>query len=161
MAICPACQTEQKKREAGVCPNCRVKIEIHGGRWFRAGMGSPNAALLEQFEKRVSESLSAGREVPVIYRIPRKGVRFRRELAVAERLIEAADYDYTLAVETLDVLFADRRFNWKTRDSLLWIERDYNLALAIARSNREAARLQLEKEQKAVKGILKKENLFE
>jgi len=160
MPLCPACHTEQTKRIDGACPGCGTPVDIHKGHWFRAGLGSPTVALLEHFEKRVGDGLSRNRSVRVPFTIPRKGLRYKRELVVAERLLKSADYDFDLTIDALNILFDDMRLNWKLRDTLLWIEKDYNTALALARANRAEAELRKRKEQETLKAVMAREDIF-
>lgn len=160
MPVCPACHTEQTRRVAGGCPNCGISVNVYKGNWFRTSLGSPNAALLHHFEKLVSKQLSKG-DVQVNFTIPRKNkMRYNRELATAERLLDAANYDYSLATDTLELLFTDKRFSWKSKDSLLWLERDFTTALAIVRAIRAQEEHKKREEQTLVRNVLAKEDIF-
>jgi len=160
MPLCPACHTEQARRVRGACPSCGARVEAYNGRWYRAEIGSPTLAILRHFEARVSQTLSQGKPAPVVFAIPRKGLRFRRELVAAERLLEYAEGDYDLAIAAVDLLFDERKFNWKTRDSLLWLEREFLLALAIARANRLAQAQAERAVEQALFDILAREDVF-
>jgi len=160
MPVCPACHTEQKKRVDGACPGCGVPVDVYKGHWYRSNLGSPTVALVTHLEKRVGDHLSRNRDVRVPYTIPRKGLRYKRELAVAERLLEACDFDFDLAVDSLNILYDDSRFNWKLRDSLLWIEKDFNTSLALARASRMEQELRRKKEQQAVQAAMSREDIF-
>src|SRR5690554_6226398 len=124
MPVCPVCRTEGTKRIAGGCPNCGARVDVYKGRWYRSSLGSPSAALVKHLEERVSQVLSYHRVNPVTFSIPKRGLRYKRELVAAERLLDLADGNFDLAKDALDILFDDKKFNWKTRDSLIYIERD-------------------------------------
>jgi len=113
-------------------------VSAYNGAWFRTVLGSPTVALVEHLEKRVTHRQSAMRGTFVYYTIPRKGTRWTRELVSAERLLKLADMDYDLAAETIDLLFSDKQFNFKTNDSLMYLDKDFTLALAIVKAERAA-----------------------
>lgn len=160
MPMCPACHTEQSKRIKGSCPNCETPVSLYKGFWFRTSLGSPNEALLRHFEKLVSAQLSRG-GIQANFTVPRKNkMRYSRELATAERLLDVAGYDFGLATATLELLFTDKRFSWKTKDSLLWIERDYSTAITIMQALRNYEQQKKRKEQALVQNILAKEDVF-
>jgi hypothetical protein len=160
MPVCPVCHIKQERRVGGACPNCGAQVEVHKGLWYRAGLGSPSVAILKHFEKRVSQSLSYGCSNPVIFTIPRKGIRYKRELVTAERLLNDCDGDYDLAIASLDVLFDDNKFNWKTRDTLLYIEPEFLVALAIAKADQEIKREKERREAQALAQIMNREDIF-
>lgn len=159
MPICPGCKTEQTRRVADRCPNCGLPVQVHKGYWYRAGIGTPPAAVLEHFEAWVSKILSKGRQTPVVYMVPRKSSRYRRELVAAERLLKHTDGDFDLVTETLDLLFTDRRF-MKNRNTLLWLESDFLTAMAVAQANREAANNKAKRENDAFDAVMNREQLF-
>jgi len=117
-------------------------------------------ALLKHFEKRVSQALSYNRSVPVVFAIPRRSSTYRRELVAAERLLFNAEGDFDLAIEAVNLLFDDRRYNWKTWDSLLGMERSFLAALAIARANRQAKSQQRQREKELVDKLFQGEDIF-
>jgi hypothetical protein len=160
MAVCPYCKTDQTKRKGDACPNCGGEVEIYKGFWFRSGLGSPTVAILERFEDLVSRRLGEGRQLKVSFSIPRKGLRYKRELVVAERLLVSAGYDFDLVLACLEILFTDKEFSWKARDTLLYIETDFNTALAIARAIRSKEEANRLIEQRALESILNQEDIF-
>jgi hypothetical protein len=160
MPFCPACHSEQTKRKNGACPKCGALVDIYKGHWFRHLPTSPTVSILRHFEERVSQALSARSTASVVFTIPRKGLRYKRELVVCERLLQTTDFDYSLVIETLDHLFIDKRFNWKLRDTLLWIEKDFNTALAIVKAEREAQKRKEHRTQEALANVLSRENVF-
>ena len=160
MPSCPACHTEQARRVSGACPKCYTPVEVYAGHWFRKGTGSPSLAVLRYFEKLVSDQLSSGRPNKVLFSIPPFGARYKRELVVAERLLMLANWDIDLVKAALDVLFTDHRYAWKTRNTMLYIEAEFNTALAIARANLELKTQAAANERKALEGILQRENIF-
>lgn len=160
MPICPSCKGEFEKRKNGGCPGCGTPVNVYNGYWYLETIGSPTVALVEEFENQVSRVQSALRQVPVIYRITRKGARYRRELVVAQRLLEAADGDYELTKEALVFLFFDPQFNFKTRVSLIGIERDYGLALSIVTALREEANKRELANEAALRDIMESEDIF-
>jgi len=121
--------------------------------WFRTEEGAPTVAVIKHLEKRISDKHSVGRPKRVNYVISTKGSRYQRELVTAERLLEAADWDLDLVRDAIDILFDDLQFNFKNRTSLIGIEQDYGLALAIATATREADEEQAEKEIEALKRV--------
>jgi hypothetical protein len=160
MPTCPHCRTEQTKRVGGKCPSCKTPVDVYNGRWFESGTKSPSITVLHYFEDLVSKALSNGRSTPVIFSVPVKGLSYRRELAAAAELIELSDYDLSLVRETLDILFSDKRFNWKTRQTLMWITKDFVVALAIAKSNREAAQKAKDSETDVLRRVMSREDVF-
>lgn len=159
MPVCPGCKTEQTRRVAGRCPSCGLPIEAHKGFWYRTEIGSPTQAVLQHFEGWVSKVLSKGRQTPVIFSVPRKSSRYKRELVAAERLLRHTDGDFDLVIETIDLLFTDRRFS-KSRNTLLWLESDFLTALAVAQANRESRGKKEELENKAYDAVMNREQLF-
>jgi len=160
MPVCPACKTDQKQRTNGACPNCGTRVNIVNGYWFREDLGSPNLALLHYFEDRVSEQLTNERGYPVFFNIPPKGLSYKRELVTAERMIQTSGYDYELAEAAIDVLFDDKQFSWKTKQSLLYLVKDFNLALALAKGKLQAEKEAQDKENKVVDDINSMEDIF-
>ena len=160
MAICPSCKTDQARRKAGCCPNCGAEVEIHGGRWYQAGLGSPTVAILEWFENRVTTKLRQSGPEATVFTIPRKGARWQRELVAAGRCLDSADGDYDLVLEALELLFSHKRFSWKNIHTMMYVDADFTVALAMAK----AARAQREAEEQrtgAVVGrLLQKEDIF-
>jgi hypothetical protein len=160
MPLCPECRTEQSRRVRGTCPNCHMPVEAYDGMWYRAGTGSPAVAILRYFEDKVSTAMSVGRPNKVVFIIPKIGSRYQRELAASQRLLKSANFDIDLVKETLNILFSDRRFSWKTRNSLLWINGDFTLAMAVALANREAALKRQAEEAKVLQSVLVREDIF-
>lgn len=159
MAVCPSCGTQQERRVNGRCPRCLAQVDIYKGHWVRTGKESPPEEIVRHFERRVSTRLSAGREVPVVFSIPRKGMRIKRERLAAERLLKQADYDIDLVLAALDILFYNQKFSWKSRDSLIYADIDFTSALAIARADREE-RLRMEEKNRAVYEAVMSNSLF-
>ena len=85
---------------------------------------------------------------------------YRRELVGAERLLALADYDYDLAAESLDMLFSDRRFNWRMRQSLLWLKNDFLITMAIAKADRAERQAQQARAEQAYQAAMTQENIF-
>lgn len=160
MSTCPNCHEPIKRRVSGACPQCHVPLEAYKGVYFRAGTGGPTENILKYFEGLVSRSLSQGRPTPVIFTVPRMSARYRRELLAAEQLLKHCDWDLDLVKESLDILFTDKKFNWKNYNTLLWIDTDFTMALAIAKAHRTATMEQRRKEQKAVQSVLRRQDVF-
>jgi hypothetical protein len=160
MPICPGCKTEQKKRINDACPKCGTEVSVYKGRWYRTELGSPSVAMLTHLETRASKALSLKNGSKVVYRIPKKGALYVRELVSAERLLNLVDGDYDLAVDAIDILFFDKQFNWKIYTSLLYIDKDFLVAKAIAEANREKRKEQEEKARKTIALIVDKEDVF-
>lgn len=154
MPSCPACHTDQTRRVNGTCPACHVPVEIHQGRWFLAGTGSPSEAILKHFEALVSKKLKAP------FNVPRKSSRYRRELVHANRLLEQADFDLALVKDAIDILFSHKMFIWKNYSTLLWLNPDYSVALAIAKKNKQESTDVNKREQDALRKARQKENIF-
>lgn len=160
MPVCPQCKTEQSKRKAGGCPNCGTPVDVHGGRWYRRSHNAPNVQIVRRFEKNVSHKLSAGRTTPVIFAIPERSTRYKRELKHAEKLLQDANGDLDLVLEALDILFSDAKFSWKNRTSLLFLHSDYDAAVALANANRTQRQAATEKLRRAAERVLQSENVF-
>lgn len=158
MPICPVCKSEQHARKNGKCPQCGVAVELYDGEWYKAGDQSPPMQIILKFEKLVSESLSEFE--PVVFRFPRKGSRFRTEVGIAKRLYDMADKDLGIALESLEILFSHPKFSWKTRDTLLTIQRDFLTAKAIAVSRRGRRNEEKQKEKEFLKGAEDRSYLF-
>lgn len=159
MPVCPVCKTEQKKRKNDACPNCGTRIEIHDGLWYHLGSGSPSLRIVRHLEKRVTESVNRGRERKIIFTIPEKSAQFKRELVTASRYIDQAGGDVDLVIETLDILFTHKRFSWRSWTSLIGM-RDFSLALAIAKANRDQVAAKNTASSTAYQTVMQKENIF-
>lgn len=153
MPICPSCKGEFRQRKEGACPGCGAEVNVYSGRWFREEDGAPTVAIIKHLEKRVSDKHSVGRPTRVNYKISPKGARYTRELVTAERLLEAAGWDLDLVLAAIDLLFDDLQFNFKNRVSLIGIETDFGLALAISEATRAAQDEQDIKEIEALRYI--------
>lgn len=160
MPVCPSCKEESKNRENGRCPKCNTKVDLYKGHWVRSGTNTPPEEILRYFEGKVSERLSIGRPVKVAYSIPRKGIRIQRELVSAERILKMADYDIDLVLKSIDILFRDKSLGWKSRDSLIFIDQDFIVALAIARSEIEAELQEEERSRQVIERLMSQESLF-
>ena len=159
MPVCPACKTEQKKRKDGACPNCGARIEIHDGLWFHLGTGSPSLKVVRHLEKCITDAVNKGRERKIIFTIPEKSAQFKRELVTASRYIDQAGGDVDLVIDALDILFTHKRFSWRSWNSLIGM-RDFSLALAIAKANREQALARNIASNTAYQAVMQKENIF-
>jgi hypothetical protein len=160
MPICPNCKTEQTKRKDGGCPRCGTPVQVFGGRWYREEIGCPTVSLLEHFERRVSKRQSAMKGFPVKFTIPRKSLRYKRELVQAERMLDAAEGDYDAAMRALDILFEDPQFSFKTRTSLIGILIDYNLSVAIATAEKLAKEKVAQKQAEYIDKVYSCENIW-
>lgn len=160
MPECPACQEWSRARKNGACPKCGVEVETFSGVWYRESIGNPTLYIVRHFEKRISDKNSDGRPVRVNYTIPQKGHRWKRELIVVEELLQASNYDVDLVITTLNLLFEDKSFNFKNRTSFLGIQRDYGLALAIARAQLEAYRKDMAKKTETLEKLYAREDIF-
>jgi hypothetical protein len=160
MPTCPKCRTEQTKRVRGACPKCGAKIDVYMGRWIEAGPKSPAATILTHFEDRVSGALSKASSTPVTFSIPRKGLSYRRELHAAGRLFEIADYNMKVTLRSVDKLFNHPKLNFKTRSSLLYVEKDFLIALALVKAEIAAETVKESIEQKVIQDVLSRPSLF-
>jgi hypothetical protein len=132
---------------------------MYKGNWFREGSGTPPTMFLEHFEGWVSKVMTKNAEIPVVFRVPRKSARYRREVAAAENLIQLSENDLTLAQEALDLLFTDRRLI-KNRHTVLWLESDFLVAVAKAKANRQAKLQKEQVEKTAFEDAINREKLF-
>ena len=157
---CPACTIEFSRRQDGCCPNCGEELLIHKGYAFRASDGTPNTKIVLEFEKLVSQNLSAAQHMEVPFRIPRKSAQYRVELAQAEKLLEMTDYDIDIVFRTLDVLFTNRRFSFKTRSSLMQVMRDWPVGMAIARAIKQREATQMSDQERNLASVMSREDIF-
>lgn len=160
MPLCPSCKTEQTRRKEGCCPQCGTEVSIHKGLWYRTDLGNPNEALIKHLEKLQSERQTLKRGFRVIYTIPRKGERFRVEMGTAARLLEITDGDLELAKETITILFKDDEFSWKNHTSMMTLQSDWPMALAIARGRLEEKSKREATEQAYVEELLNDPPLY-
>jgi hypothetical protein len=160
MPTCPACRTTQDKRKKGKCPGCGADVDIYKGIWVQTGSKSPSMALLRHFENLVSDSLSRQRSTQVIFSFPVKSLGYRRELASAGEMFAIAEYDLELAKAAMTILFTDRKYSWKTRNTLVWLRSDFTTALAEAKALREAAKKAEEIEVQAAARVMSREDIF-
>lgn len=160
MATCPSCKTEQRQRKDGACPKCHTPIMIVDKHWFIEGSGSPITQIIRHFEELASKKLSAGRLFKVPFFLPNKGNRAKLEQVAAKRLLERSDWDLELVKETLTLLFTDRRFSWRTMDSLITIGKGYNMALAITKANRMQAEEEKKKNAEHYNEMLERRNIW-
>lgn len=158
---CPACHVDVARRVGGSCPHCHTPVELYDGRLVRTGEGSPNQAIVRAFEQHVSAQLSIGRAQAVVFRFPRKTGALRRELAVAELLLQLADDDLDLVREAFAVLFSHKTFAWKRRTTLRGIDSDFTAALVLARANRADQEEQRRKQEATVARLARRENIFD
>jgi len=145
MPTCPACKEDSPRRKNEACPKCNQLVEVHDGHWFKYGTGSPAAVLLREFEDRVTQQLTLQRNKKMTFSIQKKSPRYRREMAAANQMLVECGHDLDLAIATMEVLFTDNDFNWKTRSTMLNLYGDIPRALAIATATLNE---QLEAEQK-------------
>jgi len=138
-----------------------VPLQLYNGFFYREAIGTPTVAILAHLEKRVSQVLSYGRPNKVVFHIPSKSPRYRRELIAAERLLARTSGDFDLVIATLDLLFDDRRFQWKSYDSLIYIDKDFTTALAIAKANQEITKEREKRTAEAIAATLNREDVFE
>lgn len=160
MPLCPACKTVQTRRVNDACPSCGEPIVLYNSTWISASIGSPNTALVRHFEGRVRQALNAKEGTQVYFSIPRKGARWRRELAAAKHLLKLANNDLELAATAIDMLFDDRRWNWRYRNTLLYLERDYTDALNIAKARKKQDKIRKQREQQRLNLLDSKEDVF-
>lgn len=160
MPLCPSCKTNQSKRTQGACPECGEPVELFNGRWYRTSVGTPTVSLVEEFERLVTAKQSAGRKVPVVFRFPRKASGYRTELSQAEILLDLADGDYDLALHALNLLFTEDQFRWKSHVSLLYLKKDFLLALAISRSERKASEQEAQRNTRVIDRLMEQEDIF-
>jgi hypothetical protein len=131
MPICPNCKEEFPRRKSGACPGCRTPVKIYDGGWYLLTDDAPNIALLNTWEQQLSERTKTN------FSIPRKSSRYKREAAVAQRLLDEAEGDLTVAETAMDILHTHKDFSWKTYTSLLSVEKDWLVALFMARTTLE------------------------
>lgn len=160
MPACPACKQDFEKRKNDTCPGCGTPVQAYGGYWYRTDLGSPSEALLKHLCSRISRQLSISSVSPVVFTVSKKTPRYKREMVAAERLLVETDGDFDLAKETIDILFDDSRFNWKLRDTLMYIAKDFTTALAVARSNRAIKEKEVSAQQAYLARLAQKEDLF-
>lgn len=160
MAVCPSCHTEQKRRINGRCPNCKAKIDSYDGYWYPTGTGNPNLALVNLFEDLISEKLTYQQGTNVVFRIPPKSARYRRELVAAGRLLELTNYDINLAKDALQMLFTDKQFNWKNLSTLLYLGNDFTMAVALVRARQTKQQEARAKEDKYIQKLAEEEDIF-
>jgi hypothetical protein len=132
MPNCPACHEEFARRKEGCCPLCGVELQAYKGVYFRADVGNPVEAIVKAFEVLVSQQTSKKQGIPVSFRFPRKSNAYRMELVYAQHLLSACEYDLDLVLESLNVAFTNKQFEFKTRTSLAHINKDLPLMSAIA-----------------------------
>lgn len=160
MSTCPECRLEVTRRVDGCCHHCGTPIEKYKGYWYRAGTGSPAVAIIKHFEKLVSQQLSRAANKPVKFVIPTVIARYKRELVSAERLLSMADHDLDLVLETITTLFTHYRFKRKTYTTLLWLDDDFILALAITRAVVDARKKSAAHESSLVQSVSSREDIF-
>lgn len=160
MPICPNCRTNQTRRRDGVCPACGTPIKIHKGFWYRDTQGSPPSQLLKFFLGLVSDNISRDKQFRVQYEIPEKSLRWVREMVLADRILLKTDGDIELAKETIQTLFTEKQWSWKTYTSLGTIYADFDLALALVKSRRVALKKIAAKERSFAEKVQNKEDIF-
>lgn len=139
MPICPTCKKDTHLKK-GACAICGQALAVYNGMYYRDDLGSPTIALLEKFEHMVSVQTSKKQGASIVFRVPRKSGLYKRELVEAQRLLDLCGGDYDLAEITLQVLFENKQFAFKTRTTLIGLGRDFVLAQAVAEHIMEMAR---------------------
>lgn len=158
--ICPACSNEFKRRSGESCPSCGEELLLHAGYAFRASDGSPPQRVVVEFEKLLSQQISARQRMHVPFRFPRKSSAYKLELAQAERFLQQVDYDLDLVLRTLDVLFTNKQFSFKTRSSMLQLVRDFPVATAIATAIRARASEAQNRQNEMLQDVLSRPDIF-
>jgi hypothetical protein len=118
-------------------------------------------AIIAEFEKRVSQYLSGKAGTTVPFRINRKiKSKWSMELRTAEQILEACDYDLDLAFRTIDELFTNPTWSWKSRSSLTQLMPDFDSAFAIASVAQQLAIANHERELELKATLDQKEDVF-
>jgi hypothetical protein len=159
MPLCPQCK-QDVRRKNDCCPKCGTELLIYKGSYYRASQGSPTLLILKRFEQLVSEQSSKKQNMIVCFHISKKTPHYARELAQAERLLVMAEGDLDLVLATLVVLFDNPQFSFKMRSSLLGIDRDFNLAMAVARAILEKLHREEQLQQSSFSQVMAKEDIF-
>ena len=161
MPVCPHCKTQQARRRLNACPGCGKPIQVVDGEWIAEyGDISPSTVILNHFCDLVSEQQSARAGCEITYRIPRRGNIWRREIHIAQALFVEADSDMELALKSLNRLFTDPQFAWRSRNSLLLLRRDYSLSLAIERGLRTKRAAQADREAHFFDSVSERAQIF-
>ncbi len=145
----------------GACPVCGQALSIHNGRYYREEDGAPNIALLRTFESLLTTRLRyVQQDSTITLRISSKTPQYRRELAAAERLLEQAEGDLDLARLTLKVLFENPQFKRKSYLTMVYMDSDFFIALAVARSVQARMSLDNQRAASAFEKIMAQDDLF-
>lgn len=160
MPLCPQCHQEVHKRRNEACPLCGQAISLHKGNFYRTEDGAPNLAIITEFEKLVGQQLSKAQGTTIPFRMNHKSAAFRSELVTAEQIFDQCDNDLDLARRTLNELFSNRLWSWKSRSSLRHLLTDMNAAVAIARVAQQAANADVARQLTLADQLSQKEDVF-
>ncbi len=160
MPVCPNCKSKHSRRKYGTCPTCGEQVRLYQGRWYLSGCNSPSVEVLEYFEHLVSKRQAIKRNILCSFRIPRKGGGYEKELVFANRLLGMTDGDISLVKDALWQLFNNRQFSWKTYTSLTYLQKDFVLALVIARARNKSEKERQAQEHEAINRLTAHENVF-
>jgi hypothetical protein len=123
-------------------------------------MDSPVAAIIDHFEQLVSAQFSKGRATRVPFSISRKTDRYPRECLAANKLLQVTEWDLDLVLDTLNMLFTHEKFAWKTRSSLMFLENDFTLAMAMVQASKLAEELAVVKNKSVLSTAMAMEDIF-
>jgi hypothetical protein len=157
---CPQCKQQVKKRKNETCPHCGQAISIYKGQYYRTEDGAPPMQIIAAFEKYVSQFLSKKQNVTVPFRVSRKGNKWAMELRAAENILAECDDDLDLALRTINQLFENQLWAWKSRASLYHLTKDLPAAKAIASVAQQAATAEYVREQVIALQLENKEDIF-
>lgn len=149
--ICPECKTEQSRRKDGACPNCGTPVDIYKTIWYRAGKNSPPAQLVTALEKATRKNLSSKKLMTVPFSIPRRGPKYKREVRMAEKLLEEADWDVDAALRAFEII-VDRRPGM-AQGTLAFFFNRWAGAVAEARADLDRLRSQTATKERAQQSI--------
>jgi hypothetical protein len=108
----------------------------------------------------VSKQQTERQGIKVGFKFSRKTPQYKREIVEAERILEICDGDLDLVLETFAILFTNKDFSFKTRNSLLPIQRDFMLSLAVAQGIRAEKEKQRQKAVSNIDRVARRENIF-
>lgn len=155
MPVCPNCKEEHRQRKRGRCPGCREWVELVEGEWV---MTAPAVQILEHLEKRISMRESAKHNRKIVYKIPHRGSDYKVQLLHAKRMLQQADGDIKVVCTAIDILF--ERFIGRFATSLLMLQRDFPLALVLARARCDAEREKIRRERETLSALQDRAHLF-
>lgn len=162
MPICPACKEESGRRTDGACPKCGTPVMLHDGHWFLEGPDSPVEKILMHFEDHKTTALRRKKGSGAMrFVIPRNHPLFKKEMEIASKYLAAADYDLDLVLKSLDVLFEDPDYAWRTwGDSLSTMWDSFITAMSIARGILEQEEEKVQRQREAYEKLQQREDLF-